>query len=427
MTLAGPPVADEAPDHVALIRRILADRAVFPSYQPIVELDTGRLVGVEALARGPAGSPVERPEALFSAAQRAGELPLLDQLCAARALEVARDAGDVPPLVFVNAEPSVLHHPFTPELLAVVTSTLPFRIVLEFTERALPEHPASLLRIAAGVHHLGNAVALDDVGADPLSLALLPLIEPEVVKLDLRLLRQWDAPNTMDIVSVVSEYVARTGAVIVAEGIETAEDLAAARSFGAAWGQGWLFAQPGPIEAVRTLPVQRRARLRPARPGLHQPPGTPYGLAAAADPSHRADAAALSRLCEQLLAGAADAGAYTVVLGAYRDPGLGRAWVDRSAAVARRGALVGLLGPGLDEVVARQSARLRYAPLLPDELGGETALVAIAPGQATALCARPEPDGGFRLVRTDDREAAYAVARLLLGRLDTVAGALTHG
>src|SRR6266550_9349397 len=96
-------------DPAALIPRVLAERAVFPLYQPIMDLATRTLAGVEALARGPAGSRTEFPDVPFAAGDRAGLLPLLDQLCAARALEVARDAWDtVPPLVFINAEPAAL-------------------------------------------------------------------------------------------------------------------------------------------------------------------------------------------------------------------------------------------------------------------------------------------------------------------------------
>src|SRR5262245_58925633 len=104
----------------ALIPQVLRERAIFPLYQPITDLATRTVVGVEALARGPAGSPVEYPDALFAAATRAGLMPVLDKLCFTRALEEARDAREVPPLVFINAEPAGLHQPPTPDLLAVV-------------------------------------------------------------------------------------------------------------------------------------------------------------------------------------------------------------------------------------------------------------------------------------------------------------------
>src|SRR5574342_505859 len=162
----------------ALIPRVLRERAIFPVFQPIVELATRTVVGVEGLARGPAGSLVESPDALFVAATRAGLMPVLDQLCFTRAIEVARDATNVaPPLLFVNAEPAALNHPITTDLVAAVRSQRPFRIVLEYTERAVATHPAALLNIASIAHNDGNALAMDDVGADPLSVAFLPVVE----------------------------------------------------------------------------------------------------------------------------------------------------------------------------------------------------------------------------------------------------------
>src|SRR5690242_5950661 len=161
---------DPRDELAALIPRVLAERAIFPLYQPIMDLATRTVVGVEALARGPAGSPVEYPDVQFAAATRAGLLGELDQLCATRAMEIARKAGDLtPPLLFVNSEPAALNRPLTPELLAEVNSERQYRSVLEFTERALAAHPAALLNIANRVHQTGGALALDDVGADPLS------------------------------------------------------------------------------------------------------------------------------------------------------------------------------------------------------------------------------------------------------------------
>ncbi len=88
---------------------VLAARDVSSVFQPIVDLGTGEPVAFEALARGPVGSPLAMPDALFAAARAAGWVDGLDRLCQARALEMALDAGLGAPLgLFVNVEPATV-------------------------------------------------------------------------------------------------------------------------------------------------------------------------------------------------------------------------------------------------------------------------------------------------------------------------------
>ncbi|GAA1622244.1 EAL domain-containing protein [Actinoplanes couchii] len=237
--------------------------------QPIVDLASGAVVGVEALARGPAGTPLQlSPDRLFAAAAHAGLLGAMDMLCAERGLEAALMMRKPPPLVFLNAEPAVVDQPLSANLRALLFSGLPFRVVTEFTERALPTVPAALLDIAGISHPLGNAIALDDVGADPMSLAFLPLVDPAVIKLDMHLLRHPSAVVTAEICSMVSTTARRTGARIIAEGIETAADIMTARSLGAYWGQGWHFGRPAPPADLYLDDVATTDGLRPCPPWL---------------------------------------------------------------------------------------------------------------------------------------------------------------
>src|SRR5262245_8384646 len=286
----------------ATIPRVLGDRAIFPVFQPIMELATGNVVGVEALARGPAGSAVEYPSALFAAASRAGLLPQVDQLCFTRAVEIARDATDlVPSLLFANAEPAVVNEPITPDLLAAVRSEKPFRIVMEYTERALASHTSSLLGLASLAYQDGNAIAMDDVGVEPMSLALLPVLEPDVVKLDMHLLRHPHLSSSVETAAIVAGYAERTGAMVVAAGIETEDDLATARVLGAQWGQGWLVGQPGPLTALAGRPVQNTPRLRPPRPVDYLPQATSFDLAAMHNRIRLGDQRTIDELTEYLL------------------------------------------------------------------------------------------------------------------------------
>jgi diguanylate cyclase (GGDEF)-like protein/PAS domain S-box-containing protein len=225
---------------------VLRSGGVHSVYQPIVELDTGRVVAYEALARGPQG-PLHSPDALFDAARAAGRLAELDTLCRSAALRGAVAAELGPPLtVFVNVEPEVLESAPLEELLAIAT-TAPtgLRVVVEITERALATRPADLLRAVERVREVGWAIALDDVGAESMSLAFMPLLRPDVVKLDLRLVQQRPGPVVAEIMNAVNGYAERTGALILAEGIEDEAHLAMAHALGAGLGQGWHFGRPG--------------------------------------------------------------------------------------------------------------------------------------------------------------------------------------
>jgi EAL domain-containing protein (putative c-di-GMP-specific phosphodiesterase class I) len=397
-----------------LIPHVLRERAIFPVYQPIMDLATGAIVGVEALARGPAGSPVEFPLALLAAASRARLLPLVDQLCFTRAIEIAREAADiVPPLLFANAEPAAVNQPVTPDLLAAVRSERRFRIVMEYTERALAAHPASLLSLANLAYQDGNALALDDVGADPMSLAFLPLLEPEVVKLDAHLLRDPHSSSTVETAAIVNSYAERTGAVVVAEGIETENDLTTAPALGARWGQGWLFGRPGPLTAIAGRPLQPGARLRPARPDLYLPSGTPFTVAAMGDHIRACDQRTIDELTEYLVSVATSSGSHIVVLAAYPNQAAVEAWLPRLAMVANTATFVGIVGPG------PPGGDPHRAGVATDQPGNETALAVVGPRAAVALCARPTSARRAELVLTHDPNRVHAVARLLMWLVGT--------
>jgi EAL domain-containing protein (putative c-di-GMP-specific phosphodiesterase class I) len=375
----------------AALDAVLTERLVRPVFQPIIDLSTRTVVGVEALARGPAGTALEFPDRLFAAAAEAGRLGELDMLCAERALESAMAAATAPPLVFVNAEPAVLDQPLSPRLLELL-GRVPFRIVLEYTERALPAVPGSLLRLAGHVQHSGNSLALDDVGVDPMSLAFLPVLEPEVIKLDMSLIRDPHTEHTRAVCAVVRAEAQRTGAVVIAEGIETEDDLRTAGALGARWGQGWLFGRPGRIEqAAHQFDTGAGSVLRTPRPGFHLPAGTPFEVAAARGPvtaaTPEAIAAALTRI------GAAIRTDDTAVVVASR-PDIG----------------IPAISGSLQELIGHT----RSVIVLDRPVPGEFAVAVLGPGYGHALCVRWSATP--HLVTLDQLPEVAAVTRVLLNR-----------
>lgn len=118
---------------------------------------------------------------------------------------------------------------------------------MEITERDVAARPAELLHTLNWVRRRGCRIALDDVGADRRVLALLPVIAPEIIKLDLQLVQQQANGPLVEIMAAVNAQAERTGVQILAEGIETGHHAFVARSLGATLGSGWMFGRPGPL------------------------------------------------------------------------------------------------------------------------------------------------------------------------------------
>lgn len=403
----------------AALREILDAGLIRSLYQPIVDLDTREVVGYEALARGPVGSGLERPDLLFAAARAAGLVEELEWACRAAALRGALDAR-LRKTLFVNVEPSLLDTP-VPEALneLVARATRELDVVIELTERALTDKPAEMLARVQAMRGSGLMIALDDVGADHRSLALMPFVNPEVIKLDLRLVQENPSPAIAAIVHAVNAESERSGAVLLAEGIETEAQLEVARALGARYGQGWLFGRPAELPSgTQPLP----SPLAPRR--VSAPPApSPYRAVAARVRPRRGTKALLLAISKHLEAQVTAQGESAVVVAAFQEA---RHFTPRSAAryaeLAGSAALVGALGVGLP---AEPVAGVRGASLDADDaLAGEWNVTVVAPHFAAAFVARdlgdtdcPDMERRFDFCLTYDRDLAVEAARGLLARI----------
>ncbi|MFQ1001282.1 diguanylate cyclase domain-containing protein [Modestobacter sp. SSW1-42] len=376
----------------ATLDEVLRAGSVHSVYQPIVELGTGRVVAYEALARGPQG-PLQTPDALFAAARTADRLAELDALCRSAALRgaVAAELG-APLTVLVNVEPAVLESAPLEELLAIAT-TAPagLRVVVEITERALATRPADLLRAVARVREVGWGIALDDVGADSMSLAFMPLLRPDVVKLDLRLVQQRPGPAVAEIMNAVNGYAERTGALVLAEGIEDEAHLATARALGASLGQGWHFGRPG-ATAVRDRAVGELRLPVPPAPGA-EAQVSPFGLLPAGTELRVAPKALLIELSKHLERQAMRLGETCVVAATFQEARhFTPATTQRYRDLVSRTGFVCALGADLplEPVPGLRGAHLDPA----DPVRGEWDVVVLSPHFSAALLARDLGDGG---------------------------------
>jgi EAL domain-containing protein (putative c-di-GMP-specific phosphodiesterase class I) len=403
------------------LARLLLRGGVRSLYQPIVDLDDRMPVGYEALARGPQGSPLESPFHLFAAAHATGAVAELDRACRSAAIAGALAAGLQAPLaLFVNMEPATISG--DDALMGLETEGL--RVIVELTERALTDRPAEVLAAVAALRERGCGIALDDVGVDKRSLALMPFVAPDVIKLDMSLIQQSGAsPSAARVLNAVAAEVERSGAVLLAEGIETETHLARARAIGATLGQGWLFGRPGVLPAS-PAPAADRVPL------LSQPPlpaGTPFELIADMRRVRRGDKRLLLALSRQLEAEASLLGGEAVVLANFQDANF---FTPRSRgayeSLAQSAALVGALGFGLGEEPA---PGVRGAGLREDDhLVGEWDVAVVGPHFAGAMVARDLGDTGadgdrrFDFFVTYERELVVRAARALMARLVPAVG-----
>lgn len=398
--------------------RVFAPGALVPSYQPLIELCSGATVGYEALARWP-GIDGADPGSVFPAAEAAGRLAELDWACRLAAVRGALDASlGSEQALFINVEASSFGA-VTPARAAgvIAEATRGLSVVLELTERSLLSRPADLLRLVEWARARGWGVALDDVGADPDSLALLPFVAPDVIKLDLCLVQRSPSQDQARTMAAVMAHAERTGAVILAEGIETEDHLELALAFGARYGQGWLFGRPGPLPSVHGA----RAHLGFTEPAA-APPESPFDLVGQHCELRVGRKKLLLAMSHHIESQARHASDPPVVLAAFQTADrFTPATARRYAAMAGSCPLVGALAAGLPPVPA---VGVRGASLSPhDPLIGEWTVVVVGPHYAGALIARdlgddgPEADRRFQFTITHDRETVLGAGRSLMGRI----------
>ncbi|MBA4169211.1 MAG: EAL domain-containing protein [Chloroflexi bacterium] len=401
------------------IHDIVARRSVRSVYQPIVDLRTGQTVAFEALARGPAGSHLESPMALFDAARQAGLRDELEWICQATAIRGALDRGLKGTSLFVNIEPETLGAVSPSDLVATLAAgRRSLRLVAEITERALTIRPVELMRGLESLRDAGMAIALDDVGANRDSVAMLPLVNPDVIKLDMGLVQGQPDRTTASYLSAVAAHAEASGAHILAEGIETEKHLITALALGATFGQGWHFARPGPLP--EHLPsVSSSLLLDRTHPSIDRDPAA---AAFAQRPVNRASKRHLLAISRHLENWALTAPEHPILLAAFQEV---RHFTprsrDRFAGLGAHLPFVAALGVGVAE---HPAPGVRGASLAPDDpLTGQWDVVVLGSHFSGALISRdvgddgPDMDRRFDFVVTHDRDLVTRAARSLMSRI----------
>jgi len=218
-------------------------------YQPIFDLETRQVVGVESLARFSL-EPKRPPNEWFKTAADLGLATRLEMTAVSRA--VAR-RSQLPPGVFmaVNLSPEAL---MSPELVGVIPEGFADQLVIELTEHTPVLDYQALGLAFAPLRASGAALAIDDAGAGFASLRHILELAPQFIKLDISITQKIEHERVALALAVaLTSFAGAIEARIIAEGIETASQLEALRSLGIRLGQGYRLAMPGPIDQLAEL------------------------------------------------------------------------------------------------------------------------------------------------------------------------------
>jgi EAL domain-containing protein (putative c-di-GMP-specific phosphodiesterase class I) len=246
-------VADDAP---ALGEELLAGLEPLTYFQPICSIKTHSIFGAEALARGmDAEGNVVSPAWLFAEASRLGVAGPYEMACRHRAIAAfSSSLAELDPLLlFMNLNLAVSDGEDDAARLLETTrqwSVPPQRIVVEVLESRFDD-TQRLAAILNRFRELGFLLALDDVGAGHSNLDRVPLIQPDVLKVDRELVRHLDSDYyKQGVFKALVGLGRRIGALIVAEGVETEPEALTALALGADLLQGFYVSRPQPPQKL---------------------------------------------------------------------------------------------------------------------------------------------------------------------------------
>ena len=232
------------------MRRILREESIRTLFQPIVRVPGREVIGYEALSRGPKGSYLESADNLFGFTERAGMLGEVELLCLDRALANSRGLPEGSTL-FVNLSMLGLEY-IESEGLGLNgrvngSGRSPSECVLEITERTYAESASRLRERVSELRKHGFRIAIDDMGTGYSALHVLAELQPDFIKLDKMLVRDLpDEPIKRNLVSAITGFARDSQSVVIAEGVETEDEVETLKSLGIELQQGFFFGYPEP-------------------------------------------------------------------------------------------------------------------------------------------------------------------------------------
>ncbi|MCG2797672.1 MAG: EAL domain-containing protein [Cellulomonas sp.] len=392
---------------------LLDRREIRTLFEPLVDLMSGQVVALEARPCGPEHGPLASARSLFAAARRAGRVAELDWTCRAVAFETFLEAG-VPPSVslLVDMTPESIGQDCPADLVRTIArAESRLRVFVELTGRALSADPAGALAAADHAREMGWGIVVGGVGASPSPIAMLPIVAPDAVQIDLRRLGETERGAAAAIVSGVLRHTARTGAALLVKGVQTRNDAAWARALGASCGLGRYLGAPGPLQETYPLPRTPIPLIKVAPTDLHV--ASPFELFEGA-PMVKVDRTHLDDLAGMLASVPRTSGCpsvFLVCLGASDQ--LPPAVVETGIP---EGAMVFVaFGTDMPPEPARGVRGVRLPP--GDAFAGELFLIVLSDQAPAAAFARAASPDFYDAVVTHDFELVHEIARHIIRRV----------
>ncbi|UGQ49219.1 GGDEF domain-containing protein [Massilia endophytica] len=242
------------------LHAILAGRQLSALFQPIVQMQSGEIIGYEGLIRGPSDSPLHSPMRLFEAARVHGLTQEVEFLCRRVVLERFAEL-ELPGKLFLNVSPECLlpqRDGQQREMLEMVrcAGLQPGQLIIEITENQ-PTYDYEQMRDAV-LHYrqLGFQIAIDDLGEGFSSLRLWSELRPDYVKVDMHFIQGINNdPVKLQFVRSIQEIAEKSHTLVIAEGIEQQAELLVLRDLGIGFAQGYHLGRPHAIPA-KALPAE---------------------------------------------------------------------------------------------------------------------------------------------------------------------------
>jgi EAL domain-containing protein (putative c-di-GMP-specific phosphodiesterase class I) len=237
------------------LRKIIKEKRIHTLFQPIISLKDQKILGYEALSRGPKGMALENPSLLFETANANHMTLKLEDLCHRQAIKSAQKLPKGLKL-FLNIEVPVLDSRLYRKMNYLRKSTLKSEdIVLEITERSAIKNIKRFKKRVAFFQKKGFHFALDDTGTGYNSIKVFWKLKPEYLKLPASLIQNIDRdPLKEKFIKVLVDCAKKTRAKTIAEAVERRAEFKLLRRLGVDYAQGYLFARPGkPFPKIKKI------------------------------------------------------------------------------------------------------------------------------------------------------------------------------